>query len=163
MKQSKRNHTLKLNEPDLKVSSVCKKAYQMYEKCTFQAVPNAETAERSTLKESLLQHFVQDFHYHHTTTLTLQEQVEVSVKMLHDPSLQKVFQDMKSSTTYDERDMEDYKNYVQEVVERRFPFAVASKNSSSSSSNSRNQSMSSLGDKVPISEELKALLKKLDN
>jgi hypothetical protein len=135
----------------------------MYEKCTFQAVPDATaTAEPATLKQSLLQHFVQDLEYYHTTTLTKAEQVELSVKMLHDPSLQAQWNEMKSNIT--EQDRADYKKFVQQEVERQYPWAV--KNSASTASSyrsSNNKSMSSLAKEFPVSEELKELLNKLDN
>ena len=161
LKQSKRNQTLQLNEPDLKVSSVCNKAYQMYEKCTFQAVPDTGTADRATLKASTLHHFVQDLEYYHTSTLSLEEQVELSVKMLHDPSLQEKFKDLQSKVTYNEEDMAGYKNFVQSEIERQFPLAVGK--GSSSSSRRRYKKESDMGQEFPISDELKTLLNKLDN
>lgn len=161
LKQSKRNQTLQLNEPDLKVSSVCNKAYQMYEKCTFQAVPDPGTADRATLKASTLHHFVQDLEYYHTSTLSLEEQVELSVKMLHDPSLQEKFKDLQSKVTYNEEDMAGYKNFVQSEIERQFPLAVGK--GSSSSSRRRYKKESDMGQEFPISDELKTLLNKLDN
>ena len=68
----------------------------MYEKCTFDVVPNSETAERAILKQSTLHHFLQDLEYYHTTELTEQQQVEVSMKMLFDPSLKSKWKDFRS-------------------------------------------------------------------
>ena len=94
MKQAQRS-ILKFNEPDLKVSSVCKKAYEMYELCTFDAVPKSASAEMATLKTSTLQHFIQDLEYYHTSALTPAEQVDMSVKVIFDPSMDETFKEMK--------------------------------------------------------------------
>ena len=67
----------------------------MYELCTFDAVPKSATAERATLKASTLQHFIQDLEYYHTSTLTPAEQVDMSVKVIFDPSMDETFKEMK--------------------------------------------------------------------
>ena len=134
----------------------------MYEKCTYQAVPDPVTADRATLKQSLLHHFIQDLEYHHTSTLSVQQQMEVSIQMLFDPSLQEKFKDMQASVTYNEQDMMDYKNFVREQMQNQHPLLSAT--TSKTTNKITPQSIRSLSEEIPMmSEELKELLKKLEN
>jgi hypothetical protein len=110
LKQSQRS-VMKLNEPDLKVSSVCNKAYQMYEQCTVQTIPDASVATHKTRNRVTLQHFVHDLEYYHTTTMSVEQQMEVGNAMLNDPFLRS----NKLMNEYSPTDLERFKAFVQEV------------------------------------------------
>ena len=127
----------------------------MYEKCAYQVVP--EPAERASLKESLLHHFVQDMEYYHTSTLSVEQQVELSVKMLFDPTLQEKWKEMQSTVTYNEQDVMDYKNFVRGQIEQRHPLAT-----SKTSHVITPEHIRSFRKEFPVSEELNELLNKLE-